>query len=466
MNRSDLVIGRLRELGTVGLVAGLSGAYAAVLITASDSLDVMASTDGEDPGVLLGAVATVFILIALYVAAVVITNCVSTVTAGRLRQIALLRLLGASSRDLRRAIALSTAKVGLLGAFTGLVVGTVIADLGRVALVQRGTIPDLAYSIFAPGALLAVAAICASALIAGWAGARTVLTFSPAEAMTGAAYDSAPTTRASVLRGIGAVLLLLAGAGLLVVAAQMGERETNDGTGFILAFFGSVVSGTGILVGGTFIVPTAVALLSRLLGSGAPNTIAARNAVKDPRRTTRSTMGLVIGVALVTTFSAGATTLQAAVATWDLSVEDAATAKQYLAVAMSVMIGIVVISAVIAAVGFVSTMSLTVIQRGREIGLLRALGFTTAQVRTMISFEAVALSVAAVVLGVMLGVIYGAVGAQALVGDKSTSFVLGVPWGVLAAIAVASFALVVVASRGPARRAVQMTPIDASRIDA
>ncbi|MGC1207298.1 MAG: ABC transporter permease, partial [Ornithinimicrobium sp.] len=80
MNRSDLVIGRLRELGTVGLVAGLSGAYAAVLITASDSLDVMASTDGEDPGVLLGAVATVFILIALYVAAVVITNCVSTVT--------------------------------------------------------------------------------------------------------------------------------------------------------------------------------------------------------------------------------------------------------------------------------------------------------------------------------------------------------------------------------------------------
>lgn len=118
------------------------------------------------------------------------------------------------------------------------------------------------------------------------------------------------------------------GIGLLGLAALLGESESVNRQGFLVAFFGFVVSGTGSLLSASFVMPTIVSTLSRALGTDAPSTIAARNAVKDPRRTTRSTMGLVIGVALVPTFSAGATTLQAAVASWDMPAEEAAAARQ------------------------------------------------------------------------------------------------------------------------------------------
>ena len=87
-------------------------------------------------------------------------------------------------------------------------------------------------------------------------------------------------------------------------------------------------------------------------------------------------------------------------------------------------------------------MSLGVIQRTREIGLLRALGFTGGQVRTMITKESVALSATAVSFGMALGLVYGALGAQSMVGFQTDGFVWGVPGLVLAAIAVAGVLLV------------------------
>jgi len=464
MKRPDLVLGSPRELGTVGVVAGLSGAYAAALIMTSSFMTTMAeAAGGSSLSLLLGAVSGVFILIALYVGAVVITNCVATVIAGRLRHIALLRLLGSSGRELRRAIGTSTAKVGLLGALAGLTVGTIGADLTRIVLVSRGTMPELAYPWWAPGLLLAAAAVAAAALLAGWVGARTVLNVSPAQALSGATHDAPNRGGVSRLRAGTASILVLGGCALLGVAMLLGEE--GSAAGFLVAFLGSAVSATGILLGARFLIPFAVSQVSRLLGTGAPSTIAQRNAVTDPLRTTRSTMGLVIGVTLVTTFSAGATALKDSVSSWGLTGSQEVLARQILTTTTAVLICIVVISAVIAAVGFVSTMSLTVIQRGREIGLLRALGFTTTQIRSMITRESLALSGAATILGILLGLAYGAIGAQSLVGSMNNGIVLGLPWLVLAAIATASLALVVISSRAPARRAVSVAPIDALRID-
>ena len=127
------------------------------------------------------------------------------------------------------------------------------------------------------------------------------------------------------------------------------------------------------------------------------------------------------------------------------------------------MICVVVVSSAIAAVGFVSTMSLGVIQRTREIGLLRALGFTGGQVRTMITKESVALSATAVGFGMALGLVYGALGAQSLVGFQTDGFVWGVPGVVLVAIAVAGVLLVLAASWVPSSRAVAVAPVEALR---
>lgn len=464
--RRDLVLGSRRELGTVALVGALSGAYAAVLVTASSMLVTVAdATGGRGPiAAVLAAVSTVFILIALYVAAVVIANAVDTVIAGRLQQIALLRLLGARAGALRGTVTRSTGLAGLLGALAGSLVGIAVADLLRVWLVHRATIPALDYPVTSGYVVVPAVVIAVTALLAGRVGSRAVLRVSPVAAMGTAQVAAPPRRRSSVLRGTLSLLLLLAGAGLLAFGAAKGED--NDTVGLFAAFFGAAVSGTGVLVGGRLIVPALVARFGRLFGSQPASEIARRNAVADRLRTTRSTMGLVIGVTLVTTIASGMTSLQ----TWadgltGLSPQDRALTDQVIAMTTTILLALVVISAVIAAVGFVSTLSLTVIHRRREIGLLRALGFTGRQVRAMVTRESAALAGTAVLFGLVLGLVYGSVGAQSVIGGQADGFVWGLPWTTLLVIAVAGLLLVLAAAAPPARRAVRVTPIEALRVD-
>ncbi|EAP96920.1 ABC transporter, permease protein [Janibacter sp. HTCC2649] len=461
--RRNLTLGSLRELGTVGLVAGLCGAYAAVLIMTSSLLSTLSTQSGGAQALFLGIVAGVFILIALYVGAVVIVGAVDTVISGRLRHIALLRLLGSRGRELRSSVMRGTATVGALGALTGILVGTALTHLTRAVLVARETLPDAAYAWFEPQLLTAFGAITASATIAGWFGSRVVLRVSPASAMAGSSAPIPTPRRSSVIRSILAGLGIIGGLLALALGAVLGE--SNPGVGFVLAFLGAAASGTGFLIGARFVIPGVVAAFSRLLGRDPASVVARRNALLDPLRTTRSTMGLVIGVTLVTTFASGMSALRASVHSWEMDPSQAAQADQALAVTSVILICIIVISAVIAAVGFVSTMSLTVIQRHREIGLLRSLGFTRRQVRTMITKESVALSASAVIFGIVLGLVYGTLGAQSLVGAPTPGIVWGLPIGALAGIAVAGVVLVLVASQGPARRAIAVAPVEALRID-
>ena len=161
--RRNLTLGSLRELGTVGLVAGLCGAYAATLITTSSILTALSDESGGSIALMLGIVAGVFILIALYVGAIVIVNAVDTVISGRLRHIALLRLLGSRGRQLRTSVMRGTATVGALGALTGVIVGTLVTHVVRAILVARGTLPEAAYPWVDPQLLAAFGAITLAA---------------------------------------------------------------------------------------------------------------------------------------------------------------------------------------------------------------------------------------------------------------------------------------------------------------
>ncbi|WP_324802849.1 ABC transporter permease [Gordonia sp. YC-JH1] len=232
-------------------------------------------------------------------------------------------------------------------------------------------------------------------------------------------------------------------------------------SGFVVAFLGTATAAVGLLVGAPILVPAMVAGVGRLLGASPAAILARKNSVADPGRTTRSTVGLFIGVTLITTIVAGMRSLQQSIDRWDLTPEQVEENRHVMSMMTWVLVGLILISVLIAAVGFVSTMSLTVIGRTREIGMLRAMGFTARQVRATITLESIALSGTAMVAGLALGVIFGAVGSQSLIGAITPGFPIGLPLGAFAGIVAGTVVLVAIAALPPSRRAVSVTPVDA-----
>ena len=106
---------------------------------------------------------------------------------------------------------------------------------------------------------------------------------------------------------------------------------------------------------------------------------------------------------------------------------------------------------VIAVLGVVNTLALSVVERTREIGLLRAIGLGRRQLRRMIRLESVVIAVFGAVLGLALGLVWGVCIQQvlALQGMKA----LAVPWGTIVAVVVGSAVVGVVAALLPALRA-------------
>ncbi|WFR65980.1 ABC transporter permease [Curtobacterium flaccumfaciens] len=129
---------------------------------------------------------------------------------------------------------------------------------------------------------------------------------------------------------------------------------------------------------------------------------------------------------------------------------------------VSVIVGF---SAVIAAVGVVNALALGVLQRRRELGLLRVLGLTGAQVRRMIVTEAVQMVVAAVITGLVLGTFYGWVGGQTLLGSLGFATTPALPPLTVGIVVVGALVLAVVATIAPVRRAMRVPPTEALAVD-
>lgn len=127
---------------------------------------------------------------------------------------------------------------------------------------------------------------------------------------------------------------------------------------------------------------------------------------------------------------------------------------------LAVVIGLLAVAVVIAVIGIGNTLSLSVLERTRETGLLRALGLTRGQLRGMLGREAVVLAGIGTVLGLGLGIGYGIAGAYALLGDISTVLIV-VPWGRLAAVGVVAVAAGWLASVVPGATAARVSPAQA-----
>lgn len=449
------------------VVASLSAAFGVALVQVTGVLSSVLAADDLVGGsatlrVMLAVVAVVFIAIAVYVGAIVTANTFSTIIAGRIRTIALLRLIGSSAATQRRAIAGEGLRVGIVGAVVGTGAGTVVSVLIVRIGVATAFLPDLAYNYLPAVAALPVVAVVLTTWLASWVGSRRVLGVSPVQA-TGAAQERS-VEESSRHRGrtISALVLVLTGVAALALAVVIGLFNP---AAVLVGVLGGVLSFSGFVLGANLVMPRVLRLVGRVFGSSAPARLAAENAVRYPERSTRTTIGLVIGVTLITMFAVAVASFQAMIhAAQEAQPEVYQGSDDILIVTVTVFSILMGFSALIAAVGLVNNLSLSVLQRTRELGLLRALGFTARQVRRMILVESASLTAAAVLVGLVLGTFYGWVGAQSLLGSMYGSpgvVAPAVPMALLTTVVVAAVVLTLVASVAPSRRATRVAPVAA-----
>lgn len=117
------------------------------------------------------------------------------------------------------------------------------------------------------------------------------------------------------------------------------------------------------------------------------------------------------------------------------------------------------LAVVIALLGIVNTLALSVLERTRELGLLRAVGMSRRQVRSMVRVEAVIIAVFGAVLGLVVGTFFGWSLVSALGDDGITELVI--PGGQLATYVVAAAGAGILAAVGPARRAARLDVLQA-----
>jgi putative ABC transport system permease protein len=123
---------------------------------------------------------------------------------------------------------------------------------------------------------------------------------------------------------------------------------------------------------------------------------------------------------------------------------------------LNVLYVLLALSVVVSLFGIVNTLVLTVFERTRELGMLRAVGMTRRQVRRMIRQESVITALIGGALGIALGVVLGA-----LLAVRIDFIVFSLPIGQLIIFAVATIVVGMLAAIFPARRAAKLNVLEA-----
>ncbi|WP_407287358.1 ABC transporter permease [Streptomyces sp. BP-8] len=127
---------------------------------------------------------------------------------------------------------------------------------------------------------------------------------------------------------------------------------------------------------------------------------------------------------------------------------------------LTLMYGLLAIGVVIASLGIVNTLAMSVAERTREIGVLRAIGMDRAGVRRMIRLEAVTVAAFGTLLG-LAGGLFGAWAVGALANGAMEHYSLALPWGTLLLVVLTSLTIGALAATVPARRAAALGPLEA-----
>jgi putative ABC transport system permease protein len=228
----------------------------------------------------------IFALIAIFVGTFVIYNSFSIIVAQRTREMALLRAIGASRKQVRRSVIVEAVVVGLVASVVGFLAGLGVAILlGELLQIPEGSLAILPTSIITAIAVGVIVTVV-SALLPAWRASRVP----PLAAMREVAVDTTGRSRVRIILG---ALITLLGFGLVIGGALDGSPQLV-GYGVALVFLGVL-----------FLGPAMARPVSSLVGAplarvrGIPGRLARSNAGRNPRRTSATAQALMIGVGIV-----------------------------------------------------------------------------------------------------------------------------------------------------------------------
>ncbi len=126
---------------------------------------------------------------------------------------------------------------------------------------------------------------------------------------------------------------------------------------------------------------------------------------------------------------------------------------------MSIVYALLALSVVIAVLGIINTLALSITERGREFGMLRAVGTHRSQIRRMIVLESVHIAVLGAISGVVVGVWLGWCLIRVLAGQGIDRILI--PWDQILGLLIGAVVVGVVAAIWPARKAARADPLTA-----
>lgn len=126
---------------------------------------------------------------------------------------------------------------------------------------------------------------------------------------------------------------------------------------------------------------------------------------------------------------------------------------------LTILYGLLALSVVVAILGIINTLALSVIERRQEVGMLRAVGTQRGQIRRMIYIESAVIAFYGALLGAIVGLGVGWAFIHALSGEGMDSVV--VPWGQVAGMLGASIIVGIIAAVWPAHKAASTKPLEA-----
>ncbi|MEU1780956.1 FtsX-like permease family protein [Streptomyces abikoensis] len=244
----------------------------------------------------------VFAGIALFVGIFIIANTFTMLVAQRTKELALLRAVGASRRQVTRSVLIEAFVVGTVAGVTGLVAGIGIGAGLRSLIGGTGaTIPDGPLVISPSTVLVSMVVGIVVTMLAAWLPGRRAAKIPPVAAMN--SVHAVATTKSLVVRNsIGGVISAI-GAAIVLTATS----STMMGLG------------AGLVLIGVFVLtpllsrPVIAAAAPLLRPFGMTGKLARQNAVRNPRRTAATASALMIGLTLITGLTVIAGSMQQAI---------------------------------------------------------------------------------------------------------------------------------------------------------